>query len=286
MKIRLMRAVDAPDGHGPRNGMWALQRALSRVKPPWLEIGGDLQYGEIPWFWCWADGIYIEHFATRRWPFVVGPCVLFNNPDSPGERAYERAVLDTPSCLCHFTETPWYADLITAHCTANKAPIVLWPFPIEPMPLGPTDTQWDILLYVKHRSLLSHLPSNDWFNSRVKTIFYGEYKREELSDAARRSKCCLYLSESDRGPLALEEILLSGCPSVGLPRGAPWIEDGKSGFLIRNWGEAQRVLQHAQWLDRNRVREWALRRFDTKTTVNTILEALVSALGRYSPPKN
>ena len=53
--IRLIREVREPTGRGPGNGQFALQRALTARAPNWLQIGGPLRKGEVPWFWCWAD---------------------------------------------------------------------------------------------------------------------------------------------------------------------------------------------------------------------------------------
>ena len=68
--------------------------------------------------------------------------------------------------------------------------------------------------------------------SRHARVGYGRYRREQLFALARRSRCCIYLSDDDRGPLALAEILLAGCPAVGISRGAPFVEPGRSGVLL------------------------------------------------------
>jgi hypothetical protein len=73
-----------------------------------------------------------------------------------------------------------------------------------------------LLIYAKngHRSmLLEHLAE---LYPRHIQIHYGQYQREELSEAARRSPACAYLADDDHGPLALQEILLAGCPTVGV----------------------------------------------------------------------
>jgi hypothetical protein len=61
---------------------------------------------------------------------------------------------------------------------------------------------------------------------------YGQYKREQLFEAARRSRACAYLADDDHGPLALQEILLAGCPVVGVRTGAPFIHDGIPGVFV------------------------------------------------------
>ncbi len=88
-----------------------------------------------------------------------------------------------------------------------------------------------MLIYAKngHRpQLLEHLAE---LYPRHIQIHYGQYKREQLFDAARRSRACAYLADDDHGPLALQEILLSGCPTVGVKTGAPFIESARTGFL-------------------------------------------------------
>ena len=40
------------------------------------------------------------------------------------------------------------------------------------------------------------------------------------------------LADDERGPLALQEILLAGCPTVGVRTGAPYVEHGFSGFWV------------------------------------------------------
>jgi hypothetical protein len=272
--IRLVRSVFNPDGHGPRNGMCALQKALAARRPEWLEIGGELRYGEIPWFWCWLDQAQVTLFAQQQWPFICGPNMLFADHCQPGLWPHERAILDSPSCLLQFTESTWYATLIRANCTYNKAPIVLWAYPIEPQPDGPLPAEWDVLVYHKMGEAGPPITVPVCKKYTVTGVYYGDFKREELIDKARRSRCCLYLSDNDRGPLALAEIMLAGCPAVGTKFGAPWIEPGISGVFAANWYCAMSAIEEALILDREKVRKWAVDRFCTGRTVETILEAL------------
>jgi hypothetical protein len=112
-------------------------------------------------------------------------------------------------------------------------------------------------------------------------VSYRWYRRDRLIAIARRSRACIYLSDCDRGPLALAEILLSGCPTVGVSRGAPWIVDGQTGFHVRDfrsprlWG----AIEQAMRLDRQSVCAAARARFDSGTIVQTILQALEAARG-------
>ena len=280
MDVRLIRGVREPTGRGPGNGMFALQRALRKVRPTWLHIGGPLGDGEMPWFWCWEDRTAACACAAANLPLVIGPNMLFANWTTPCAVSGEQELCDAASCRLQFTESAWYRDWIVAHCgPAMRAPIVLWPYPIDPLPDGPLAPCYDLLIYEKSgfcRELPGQL-SRRWPASvRVR---YGQYRRERLIELARRSRACVYLSDSDRGPLALAEILLSGCPAVGVPRSAPWIRSGQTGFQVPtlDFPALCAAIEQALQLDRQAVRAAARERFDTAATVQTVLRALDAA---------
>jgi hypothetical protein len=180
-----------------------------------------------------------------------------------------------------FTESEWYRELILqVRGPDSRAPVVLWPYPIDPQPAGPLEPpQHELLIYVKNGrfpGLVERLEAG-CPNSIV--IRYGRYRRHELWDAARRSRCCCYLADDDRGPLALAEILLCGCPAVGLPTGAPFIQPGLSGALARSvlprgWLEA---VETCRSLDRGQVAAWARREFDADRITEIVLAALARA---------
>jgi len=167
--------------------------------------------------------------------------------------------------------------LIEAHRgPANRAPIVVWPSPIAPHPGGPLAAVYDLLIYEKsgvRRETVERL-QRAW--PRHVRIRYGRYRREELAVAARRSRVCAYLSDDDRGPLALAEILLAGCAAVGMPRGAPFVEPGRTGELVDRLeasllsAAAARCLR----LDRRAVATAAAERFDAGRIVAAIAAAL------------
>ena len=77
--------------------------------------------------------------------------------------------------------------------------------------------------------LLEHLA--EAFPRHVQ-IHYRRYRREELSEAARRSRACAYLADDDHGPLAMQEILLAGCPTVGVRTGASFVRHGETGIVV------------------------------------------------------
>src|SRR5262249_14306780 len=128
-------------------------------------------------------------------------------------------------------------DLICANRgPENTSPISLWPYPIDPLPPVPAaKPKLDLLILAKggnRPGLVENLQAR-FPNSR--TLSYGKFRREELYEAASRAKAAAYLSDIDRGPVAIAEILLAGCPVVGLPRGAPFIEEGVNGVYVKEF---------------------------------------------------
>jgi hypothetical protein len=200
-----------------------------------------------------------------------------------------------------FCHTPWYADLIRKHCgPANQSDIVLWPYPIDPWPGEPLPDAYDLLIYGKngHRpQLLEHLA--EAFPRHIQ-IHYGRYRREELFEAARRSRACAYLADDDHGPLALQEILLAGCPTVGVRTGASFVRTGETGVLVDRLPPGQQCVEtdadepaltvfmesidQAQAMDPNSVRNVAATDFDSERIVDTIVEALTGIASRIEAP--
>jgi len=280
-RIRLLREVTRPGRFGPVNGQYALQKALRERLPGWLAIGGRLRDGEIPWIWSWQDRQAAVAYAAAGRPFVVGPNVLFADSRRPCRAPGERAICRAASCRLMFTESAWYRDLIERYRgRRNRAPIVVWPYPIDPAPGGPLPAEYDLLIYAKSgydepliRLLRRRFP-------RTYVLRYGGFTRPVLLNVARRSRCCLYLSDDDRGPLALAEILLSGCPAVGLPTGAPFIRPGTTGATIADFTPQaciDAVLRSHQFA-RPTVAATAAAQFDTARIVDTVLGALKSEI--------
>ncbi len=275
--VRLLREVNEPGRCGPTNGQYALQRELRGRAPGWLKIGGALGPGEIPWFWCWRDARRAAQWANGRRPFVVGPNILFADSRRPCQVPDERTICDAASCRLMFTESRWYRELIERYRgPRNRAPVVLWPYPIEPKPGGPLAAEYDTLVYVKgkHPTGLFERLRNRLGRARV--LAYGRFRRSELFELARRSRAGLYLSTDDRGPLALAEILLSGCPTVGLPTGAPFVRHGQTGVLLPKLRPAWclEAVERCWSIDRQQVAAAAAVQFDTQQIVTTILRAL------------
>jgi len=237
MPVELIGPVNAPGGDGPSNGMFALQKALrKRIEGglDWLSIKPlPASKGALPWFWHWDDRQYAIWWDTQGLPFVQGPNMLFTHSASPRIDAEECALLDAKNCRAMFCHSEWYRELIAKHRgPANTAPIHLWPYPIDPWPGEPLSDEYDLLIYAKngHRpGLLEHL--GELFSRHIQ-IHYGQYRRAQLYDAARKSRACAYLADDDHGPLALQEILLAGCPVVGVRTGAAFVQHGVTGMLV------------------------------------------------------
>jgi hypothetical protein len=121
-------------------------------------------------------------------------------------------------------------------------------------------------------------------------IHYGQYQREQLFEAARRSRACAYLADDDHGPLALQEILLAGCPTVGVRTGASFVRTGETGVLLdrlppgrqcvetdedeRALAVFMEAIERAQAMDRSDVRRRAVGDFETAYIANQVIGAL------------
>ncbi|WP_437191555.1 glycosyltransferase [Planctomicrobium sp. SH527] len=293
--VELIGPVHGAGANGPQNGMSALQAALrKRIDSglDWLSIRPlPASQGALPWFWNWGDRSYAAWWARQGEPFVQGPNMLFMDSHSPRIDADECTLLDAPSCRAMFCHSAWYRDHIAAHRRAtNVSPIELWPYPISPWPGEPLPAKYDLLIYAKngHRpQLLEHLAT---LYPRHLQIHYGHYQREQLFQAARQSRACAYLADDDHGPLALQEILLAGCPTVGVRTAAAFVQSGENGFLVRRLPPGASCIQteddgsalaeyllaitQAQALDRHQIRAMAVERFSTERIVDTVLRAL------------
>ncbi len=238
-----------------------------------------------------ADRRYAAWWDSEGLPFVQGPNMLFTHSGSPRIDAEECALLDAANCRAMFCHTEWYADLIRKHRgPANQSPIILWPYPIDPWPGEALPDEYDLLIYAKngHRpQLLEHLA--EVFPRHIQ-IHYGQYQREELFEAARRSRACAYLADDDHGPLALQEILLAGYPTVGVRTGASFVRTGETGVIIdrlppgRQCAESDddvralavfmEAIEQAQAMDRQSVRDRAAWQFDTDRIMDSIITAV------------
>jgi hypothetical protein len=301
MPVELIGPVHAPGRDGPTNGMYALQKELRKriaAGLDWLSIKSlPASDGALPWFWHWDDRRYAVWWDSEGKHFVQGPNMLFTYSWKPRIDAEERALLDAKNCRAMFCHSDWYRDLIAKNRgPANTAPIVTWPYPIDPWPGEPLPDEYDLLVYSKngHRpGLLEHLC--EVFPRHV-VLHYGQYQREQLFEAARRSRACAYLADDDHGPLALQEILLAGCPVVGVRTGAPFIQDGITGVFVERMPPGVKCMKNdadeaalatfaegirrVQQTDRYSVRARAVDAFTTAHIAGQVIEALATARSR------
>lgn len=116
------------------------------------------------------------------------------------------------------------------------------------------------------------------------------YRREELFEAARRSRACAYLADADHGPLALQKILLAGSPTVGVRTGAAFARNGVTGFWVDSLPPGGRYVRNdeemlllkvyidlitqAQAIDRTDVRNGVIEQFHSDGIVTQVLNCL------------
>jgi hypothetical protein len=296
--VELIGPINAPGANGPTNGMFALQKALKKRIAEgldWLSIKSlPVSKGALPWFWHWDDRRYAMWWDSEGLPFVQGPNMLFTHSGSPRIDAEECALLDAKNCRAMFCHSEWYRDLIAKHRgPTNASPIHLWPYPIDPWPGEPLPAEHDLLIYAKngHRpGLLEHLAE---LYPRHVQIHYGQYRREQLYDAARKSRACAYLADDDHGPLALQEILLAGCPVVGVRTGAAFVQHGATGMLVDRLPPGRSCISSdadhavlasfvsaiaaAMALDRAVVRDAATEAFATERVADRVIGLLANA---------
>ena len=278
MNVRIVREVTYPGGTGPWNGMYALQEALRRRAPEWLKIGGEPEPQELCWYWNWNDIPQILDKIRFGLPLVIGPNVIFAWSGNPGGGHGEREILDAPTCRAIMCHSHWYETLIRAHMgPKNSATIVQWPYPILPLPAGPKEARYDVLIYDKManaESSITEMVSQKFINTV--TIRYGHYERKNLSDLASQSRACVYLCTDESGGLATAEILLAGCPAIGIERGAPFVLSGRTGVRLDRLTELSVLegIEKCHAMNRNAVRETARRIFDARRIASAVIDAL------------
>ena len=281
LAFRLVRPILHPSGRGPGNGQFALQKELRRRELPWLAIGGVLEDGDIPWFWSWEDRTSLLACEAMGRPYVAGPNVLFENAKEPCRNEMERELCRAVHCRLWLTESLWYARLMRrCFASQNRAPITVIPYPLDPLPTGPREIRHDLLIYAKSGYRGATIARLRRRFRRVKVLRYGRYRREALLEAASTSAACVYLSDDDRGPLALAEILASGCPAVGLPHGAPFIVHGQTGHFVPNleFHTLSDAVQRVHSLDRRQIAEAARIRFEPTAVADELVKRLIGVL--------
>ena len=103
----------------------------------------------------------------------------------------------------------------------------------------------------------------------------------------------MYLADDDHSPLALQEILLAGCPTVGVRTGASFVRTGETGVVVdrlppgrqcaesdddvRALADFMEAMEQAQVMDRHSVRDRASDVFDTNRIVDSIITTVNTA---------
>ncbi len=94
--------------------------------------------------------------------------------------------------------------------------------------------------------------------------------------------------------MALQEILLAGCPAVGVRTGASFVKNGETGVLVDRLPPGRQcvetdaderalagyleAVEQAQAMDRESVRENAMKAFDTEHIAKTVVGVLSSTV--------
>ena len=96
----------------------------------------------------------------------------------------------------------------------------------------------------------------------------------------------------DHSPLALQEILLAGCPTVGVRTGASFVGTGETGVVVNRLPPGRQcvetdedracldayldAIRRAQEFGRGQVRQNATESFATERIVNGLIDALTA----------
>ena len=63
-------------------------------------------------------------------------------------------------------------------------------------------------------------------------IHYGQYQREQLFEAARRSRACAYLADDDHSPPGAAGDSAGGLSHGGVRTGASFVKSDETGVLV------------------------------------------------------
>jgi hypothetical protein len=98
----------------------------------------------------------------------------------------------------------------------------------------------------------------------------------ELYQLARRARACAYLCDDESGGLATAEIMLAGCPVIGVERGAPFVLGGSTGVRVEELapGPVLDAIRACHGFDRHKVRAAAQNIFDGDRIARAVIEAL------------
>lgn len=293
--VELLGPIFATRNIGSRSGMCALQKGLrKRIAQglDWLEIRQlPATPGKIAWFWRLQDRKEAICWDRAGQPWVDGPDMLTVNCEPPRRDIEECQVLDAQNRRAIFCHSQWYADHLSRSLEAsNTCPIIQWPYPIAPWPGDPKPDRYDVLIYAGDGHDQGLVEPISQLFPRTKVLYNGEHSSQELIAVARVSRACVFLPDKVDGPIALQVILLAGCPTVGLKTGATYIRENETGCHIAQFpgGRASSphktndgdvcMLMHAigraHALDRQKVHAVAANDFDTEIIVDSVIAAL------------
>jgi hypothetical protein len=99
------------------------------------------------------------------------------------------------------------------------------------MPLNYPDFRGSVQMRDRFKTPRSMQPPSVWSWTKLHEVCLASRHLRSL-EAARRSRLCAYLADDDHGPLALQEILLAGCPTVGVRTGTSFVRTGETGVVV------------------------------------------------------
>ena len=108
-------------------------------------------------------------------------------------------------------------------------------------------------------------------------MHYGHYLRVQLFEDARRRRVCAYPADYGDGPLAVEEILLSGCSTIDGNTGASFATTGETVVLDEDERPPSVYLdgiRHKGTRDRGSVRQIAAEKLETDRITEDVFTAL------------
>jgi hypothetical protein len=174
---------------------------------------------------------------------AIGPNVAFCNSQYPGQGDGERELLAYQNYAAVMTLSRWYSAL-QQKWFAQKSNHYILDYPLPQLWVGawtPTTPSVDAFIFIKggaeERRIGYELKRR--FTNSI-TLEYGSYSREQLFDAARRSRVCFYVSREDHYPMAAVEITLTNCPIISDERACPAFKHGITGIVaaVRERGES------------------------------------------------
>ncbi|MBU6389493.1 glycosyltransferase family 4 protein, partial [Patescibacteria group bacterium] len=122
-----------------------------------------------------------------------------------------------------------------------------------------------------------------YFNLEVKPLidndqvqYVGEVDHEQKNRILRNARALLTLIQWEEPfGLVMAEAFACGTPVIAIPRGSvpEIVEDGKTGFLVKDVDEAAEAIRKVDQIDRQACRKVAEERFSTEIMVDNYVKA-------------